>query len=215
MTLTYILNGTFPLMVDGYIFKNLQINKLNIPHKSWEDCQYQLPTVWTEEAVKLLPGVFQSEIKHYRNEYLKTVKAMRNRKMTLNEEMGESAKFRYFPDGHNTVDVSDILKDIESSEDNSYDYTLKASYEVHYDPMSDGYDDYDTFAIKLKLESDDPEFVEQPELKFDLTRYNQGKLESLLKLIDTVFDLGRNNSENSLLIYAKSIETSDLEIKNA
>lgn len=47
------------------------------PNKVWENCQYPLPTVWTEEAVKLLPDVFQSEVKYYRNEYLKSVKTMR------------------------------------------------------------------------------------------------------------------------------------------
>jgi hypothetical protein len=100
----------------------------------------------------------------------------------------------------------------DSVEDTGFLYDLTAVYEVDYNSMSDGYDDYDSYKIKLKLESDDPEFTEQPELELDLTMHNKGKLEQLLKLIDTIFELGRNNSENSLRIEAKSIETSDLEI---
>lgn len=110
------------------------------------------------------------------------------------------------------VDVSHLLIESEDSEDNSYDYTLKALYEVHYDSATDGYDNYDTYKIKLKLESDNPEFNEPPEVELDLTMHNKSKLVSLLKLIQTVFDLGRCNSENCLLIDGKCIETSDVEI---
>jgi predicted nucleotidyltransferase len=137
--------------------------------------------------------------------------------------------FRFF--GESTVDylnrsrkvleelksVEDILKpkkenEDEDMEDTGFQYDLTASYEVNYSPMSDGYDDYDTYKIKLKLESEDPDFIVQPELELDLTMHNKGKLEQLLKLIDTVFDLGKYNSENYLCIDAKSIETSDLEL---
>jgi hypothetical protein len=97
-------------------------------------------------------------------------------------------------------------------EDTGFQYDLTATYEVNYSDMSDGYDDYDTYKIKLKLESDYPDFIEQPELELDLTMHNKGKLESLLKLINTVFYLGKNNSENYLIIDGKCIETSDLEI---
>jgi hypothetical protein len=129
------------------------------------------------------------------------------------------------------VDVTEIVSEITSAlgtktaapptpltvadfeeEDTGFQYDLTATYEVNYSPMSDGYDDYDTYKIRLKLESDDPNFIEQPELELDLTMHNKGKLEQLLKLIDTVFDLGKYNSENYLCIDAKSIETSDLEL---
>lgn len=106
------------------------------------------------------------------------------------------------------VDVTEI----GSEEDNSFIYDLTASYEVHYDSMSDGYDDFDTYKIKLQLDSDDPEFVKQPTIELDLTMHNKDNFESLLTLIKTVFKLGTANSQNYLCIDAKVIETTDVEI---
>jgi hypothetical protein len=174
----------------------------NVGESSIEDYHYELPTVWTKDAVKLLPETFHSEVAHYRKQYLKDVELRRSKAESLADEIVNFGKKIVAP-----VDYKE-----EDMEDTGFQYDLTASYEVNYSPMSDGYDDYDTYKIKLKLESEDPDFIVQPELELDLTMHNKGKLEQLLKLIDTVFDLGKYNSENYLCIDAKSIETSDLEL---
>lgn len=172
--------------------------------ESCDRYEYPLPTIWTEDAIKLL-----DEVKHFRTQYLKTIK--------LSRCIAASASQAEYLD--EVVNVEDLnIKtynredDSDDMEDTGFQYDLTATYEVNYSDMSDGYDNYDTYKFKLKLESEDPDFIEQPELELDLTMHNKGKLESLLKLINTIFYLGQNNSANCLSIDAKSIETSDLEL---
>jgi hypothetical protein len=106
-----------------------------------------------------------------------------------------------------------ILKTLpeQGDEEGGSIFNLTASYEEYNSADSDGYDDFDTYKIKLCLE-DDVDNTIPITVSLNLDNSNEGKLEELLKLIDTVFQAGQANPNNMLTINAENVVTTELRV---